>query len=64
MPPPDASLVTAAASRIDELFRREDEDVARDDRRDEEAQQASEGRDAPAGAQGALGAGHHRLDNS
>ena len=34
MPPPDASLGMAAASRTDELFRRNDEDVARDDRRD------------------------------
>ena len=34
MPPPDALLGTAAASRTDKLFRRDNEDVARIDRRD------------------------------
>ncbi len=34
MAPPDASLGTAAASRTDKLFCRDDEYVARDDRRD------------------------------
>ena len=64
MAPPDALLGMAAASRTDELVQCDDEDAARDDRRGEEARQASEGCDAPAGAQGALGAGHPRLDNS
>ncbi len=34
MAPPNASLETAAVSRTNELFRRDDEDVARDDHRD------------------------------